>query len=99
MRVSLAGKEGTKVKKQEIMDKLRRIYEEVLDIVIDSADFASGEGLIEKLYIDSLLALKMLIRIEQDFTVLIEEDSLALELLDSSGAACAYIMKAQYAHE
>ena len=71
---------------------LKDIYRKVLDKNIDDIIFEPGDHLIDSLLIDSLLALRMLILVEQEFSIVIEDDALAIELLDDINKACDYIM-------
>ena len=70
---------------------MKEIYRKVIDRDIDDAVFEPGDNLIDSLLIDSLLALKMLILIEQEFSIIIEDDALAIELLNNINKACDYI--------
>lgn len=69
--------------KQEYLEKMRLIFCDVLGRDVTSADMGDGENLVEKLSIDSLMGLQLIIKIEQEFDVIIEDDELAIELVDS----------------
>lgn len=77
---------------ENVKNTLKDIYRKVLDRNIDDTIFEPGNHLIDSLLIDSLLALRMLILVEQEFSIVIEDDALAIELLDDINKACDYIM-------
>lgn len=79
--------------KEEIRIKLISIYEEVLETQIE--DKGINDGLIELFHIDSLIALKIIVRIEQEFGIIIEDDNLAIEMIDSIDKAVDYIISNQ----
>lgn len=67
---------------KSVINKLLKIYENVLDIQIDEKLFMRG-NLIQRFSIDSLIALQMIAEIERKFNFVIEEDKLAIKLIDS----------------
>lgn len=67
---------------QSAADKLLDIYRTVLDIQITEDDFLKGD-LIKQLNIDSLIALQLIAEIEKSFHFIIEEDELAITIIDS----------------
>lgn len=64
------------------LSKLKNIYEKIMDIVMDEKDFLEG-NLIEKYKIDSLVALQIIVEIEKAFQYVIEEDDVAIKIVDS----------------
>lgn len=79
------------MERKEIIPKLKSIYEEVLGRTIEDAEIGDGEGITDKLFIDSLLGLQIIIKIEQNFHIVIEDDELAIRLVDSWGMLTEYI--------
>lgn len=77
---------------ENVKTAMKNIYRKVLDKDINDTVFEPGDNLINTLFVDSLLALRMLIQIEQEFSIIIEDDALAIELLDNIDNACKYIM-------
>lgn len=75
----------------EIKEKLRTIFRQVLNRDIPEADFQSGTGLIERLNIDSLMGLQIIVKVEQTFNLVIEDDDFAIKLLDSIDQAAEFI--------
>lgn len=62
--------------------KLLDIYKDVLDIQINENDFFKG-NLIKNFNIDSLIALQIIVEIEKNFNIVIEDDELAIKIIDS----------------
>ena len=85
-------KEVVPLNYENVKDTMKGIYRKVLDRDIDDAVFDPGDDLIHTLFIDSLLALQMLILMEQEFSIVIEDDALAIELLNDINKACNYIL-------
>lgn len=77
--------------KQEYLEKMRLIFCEVLGRKITNEDMGDGESLVNKLSIDSLMGLQLIIKIEQEFEVIIEDDELAIALVDSGSKLKQYI--------
>jgi len=75
----------------QIEDKLHHIIAQALDTELTEKDIPTGPGLLEQLHIDSLIALQIIVQIEQQFNVTIDDDELALEMLDSLDKAVTYI--------
>jgi len=67
---------------ESALTKLKEIYENVLDNQIDTNEFLHG-NLIEKLHIDSLIALQIIVEIEKRFDFIIEDDETAIKVVDS----------------
>ena len=61
---------------------LKKIYENELGKKIEDSDFRRG-GLIEKLKIDSLVALQIIVGIEKKFDYVIEDDDIAIKVVDT----------------
>ncbi len=61
---------------------LLNIYKNVLDIQINENDFFKG-SLIQNFSIDSLIALQLIVEIEKNFNLIIEDDELAIKIIDS----------------
>lgn len=66
----------------DTLTKLLAIYENIMEATIDKSDFAQG-GLIDKLYIDSLIALQIIVQIEKCFDYIFENDDEAIEVVNS----------------
>lgn len=77
--------------KEENLEKMRLIFCEVLGREINKDEMGDGENLVEKLSIDSLMGLQIIIKIEQEFNVIIEDDDLAIQLVDSGSKLQQYI--------
>ena len=75
--------EHKKLTEKEIIDKLIAIYSQVLKKEIKSEEFVPNISLLEKFHIDSLLALQIIVKVEQEFGIIIEDDEMALKMLDS----------------
>lgn len=72
-------------------EKLSKIFEEVLEQPVPKELIEADENLIERYHIDSLLALKIIVRIEQEFFVLIEDDEEAIRMMQSPRTAIGYL--------
>ncbi len=75
----------------EIAEKLSKIFEEVLEQPVPKELLEADENLIERYHIDSLIALKIIVKIEQEFSVLIEDDEDAIRMLQSPRTAICYL--------
>ena len=82
----------------ESISKLLGIFQKVLDVEIDENVFRKG-NLIENLNIDSLIALQLFAEIEKEFHILIEEEELAIKLIDSPSFFVDYYKKYQSNHK
>ena len=82
----------------ESISKLLGIFQKVLDVEIDENVFRKG-NLIENLNIDSLIALQLFAEIEKEFHILIEEEELAIKLIDSPSFFVDYYNKYQSNHK
>lgn len=71
------------MEKDEIIEKLYQIYCNVLGIDIDRDVFHHEMNLAEAFGIDSLMGLQIIVKIEQEFQVIIEDDEMAIELVGS----------------
>jgi len=78
-------------KRNEITENLRNIYSQVLNREISSEEFVDGINLIEKFHIDSLIALQIIVKIEQNFSIVIEDDNFAIEMLSSVSKSVDFI--------
>lgn len=76
-------------KKRKIKNELCNIYKEVLERDISMDDLETG--LLEKFHIDSLIALQIVVKIEQFFGIIIEDDNVAIQMLDSLDKAVELI--------
>ncbi|HHV28121.1 acyl carrier protein [Acetivibrio mesophilus] len=85
--------------KLEIKKKLHEIFSSVLERDIDFGELDVESGILEKFHIDSLIALQIIVRIEQDFGIVIEDDNVAVEILDSFNKAVEFISENQQVHE
>lgn len=77
--------------KQEYLEKMRLIFGEIIGREITGHEMGDGENLVEKLSIDSLMGLQIIIKIEQEFAVIIEDDEVAIALVDSGSKLQQYI--------
>lgn len=77
---------------ESVAEKLLDIYKKVLDIEIDENEFFKG-NLMKNLNIDSLIALQLIVEIEKNFHIVIEDDELAIKLLDSPSFFIDYSMQ------
>ncbi len=77
----------------QIEYRLRDIIAQILGTEVPLEHIRRGPGLLEQLHIDSLVALRIIVRIEQDFNVTIDDDEFALEMLDSLDKVAEYIAK------
>jgi len=75
----------------EIKNKLLEIFNNVLEKNIELSELEIDSGILEKFHIDSLIALQIIVRIEQDFGIVIEDDNVAIEILDSFYKAMKFI--------
>lgn len=64
------------------LTKLRLIYENIIETSIDEEEFSKGH-LIKKFNIDSLIALQIIVEIEKSFDCIIEDDEIAIKIVDS----------------
>lgn len=83
------------MKSTEIIEKLYIIYCDTLGLVIDKQKFVEAEDLSEEFSIDSLMGLQIIVRIEQEFEVIIEDDDFAIEMIKSLDKAVNFIEKAR----
>jgi acyl carrier protein len=81
------------LQKPEIREKLADIFRQVLGREIANEDFQNDSGLIAKLNIDSLMGLQIIVKIEQTFNLVIEDDDFAIKMLDSIDQALEFIEK------
>lgn len=79
------------MKREEISEKLVGIYAEVLGKELQTEDLT--DGILEKYHIDSLIALKIIVKIEQIFDVVIDDDNVAIEMLDAIDKAVTFIQE------
>ncbi|HEY9062639.1 MAG TPA: phosphopantetheine-binding protein [Pseudobacteroides sp.] len=78
-------------KREEIKEKLREIFSAVLGREITEDSFKEGPGLTGRLHIDSLMGLQIIVKIEQKFGVIIEDDDFAIQMLDAIDKAIDFI--------
>jgi len=79
---------------ESVVKKLLEIFQNILDVEISENEFLKG-NLIENLSIDSLIALQLITEIEKNFHIIIEEDELAIKLIDSPSYFIDYYKKYQ----
>lgn len=72
--------------------KLLNIYKHILDIQINEHDFFN-RNLIKNFNIDSLTALQLIVEIEKNFNIIIEDDELAIKIIDSPFAFFNYYQR------
>ncbi len=75
----------------DIKENLRQIYSAVLQRELTGEQFSNDPGLAERLHIDSLTGLQIIVKIEQAFNVIIEDDDFAVRMLDSLDTAIDFI--------
>ncbi|MEK4259615.1 MULTISPECIES: acyl carrier protein [Paenibacillus] len=76
---------------KEILGKLAAIFSEVLSKEVTMEELDAQADLLEAFHMDSLIALQIIVKIEQQLGIVIEDDDLALELLNDTGKLMAYI--------
>lgn len=81
--------------REEIRNSLYDIYKTVLDTEINKEDMSLTEGLAEKLNIDSLMGLQIIVKMEQVFNILIDDDNQAIELIDSPSNSVDFILESR----
>jgi acyl carrier protein len=86
------------VDQAQIENELRHIIAQVVGAGLVGEDIPRGPGLLDQLHIDSLIALQIIVQIEQQFNVTIDDDEFALEMLDSLDEAIAYVEQASDRH-
>lgn len=79
---------------ESVAGKLLDIFKKVLDVQVDENEFFKG-NLIENLNIDSLIALQLIVEIEKTFHIVIEDDELAIKLIDSPSFFIDYCKQCQ----
>jgi acyl carrier protein len=84
---------GNNMEKREIEARLTAIFNQVLDTKLTAAELLKPDSL-RQLNIDSLIVLQIIVRIEQIFSVVIEDDEAALTLFNSFAAIVGFIEKA-----
>lgn len=80
--------------RDEIERKLRQIFVQVTNTEYPPESL-SERGLLEKLHIDSLMALEIIVQIEQEFLVAIDDDDVVFQILDSLDACVDYVLTAE----
>ena len=78
--------------------KLLAVFKKVLDVQIDEFEFIKG-NLIENLNIDSLIALQLIVEIEKTYHIVIEDDELAIKIIDSPAFFIDYCNEYQIANQ
>ncbi len=71
---------------------LRGLYEKALHHPVQIEDL-QGENVIERLKIDSLIALQLIITIEKAFSVVIDDDELAIQMIDNPSRLYEFVNK------
>ncbi|MFO7562617.1 MAG: acyl carrier protein [Enhygromyxa sp.] len=70
--------------REQVKSRIKRILSEVLDIVPDQLSAMTGDdSLTERFGLNSVDALEVLLRMEQEFEIEIDDDDLDLELIRS----------------
>lgn len=77
-----------------IKERLCQIISEVKGYRITQSDIVNGSSLYKQLRIDSLLALQIIVLIEKEFGIHIDDDQIAIEILESLDKASCYIEEA-----
>ncbi|RKD30244.1 acyl carrier protein [Lacrimispora algidixylanolytica] len=80
---------------ESVASKLLDIFKKVLDVQVDENGFFKG-NLIENLNIDSLIALQLIVEIEKTFHIVIEDDELAIKLIDSPSFFIEYCKQYEF---
>ncbi len=78
-----------------VHNRIKKIYEAVLGRLLTGDELVDGESLLDRLLIDSLSSLQIIIKIEQEFNVIIEDDDVAIRLVDSIQLLIDYILEYQ----
>lgn len=79
--------------RNEIEGKLRQIIVQVTNTEIAPEAIPPGKGMLELLHIDSLMALEIIVQIEQAFQVAIDDDDFVFTVLDSPALTVDFIQK------
>lgn len=77
------------MEKKEIYEKMKNIIMETLEV--ENWDDVSNDDFFSSLGIDSLMALEILVRIEQGFDIEISDDDLSIDLLSSMDNLVEYV--------
>lgn len=77
------------MEKKEIYEKMKSIIMETLEV--ENWDDVSNDDFFTSLGIDSLMALEILVRIEQGFDIEISDDDLSIDLLSSMDNLVEYV--------
>lgn len=88
-------KGGDKVELDNIIKKLKDIYSNALKTDISEDVFKEGVELVEVLHIDSLVGLQIVVKIEQEFDVMIDDDDFAISMINSLTKAVKFIQEKQ----
>jgi acyl carrier protein len=75
------------------MEKVIKIIEEVLKDNGINVSLSEDFGLIKELSIDSVIAIEILVAIENEFDITIDDADLSLGLLETPRVICDYINK------
>lgn len=75
-------KEMYTMEKIEFWKKVKQLYEINVSCQIEIEELKKG-NVIEKLAIDSLIALRLIIEIERCFGIVIDEDDIAIQMIDN----------------
>ena len=76
-----------------IIKKLQKIYCNALKTDISDDLFKEGMELVQVLHIDSLIGLQIVVKIEQEFDVMIDDDDFAISMINSLTKAIEFIQE------
>lgn len=80
----------------EIVEGLKKIINENLELEVPS-DFSENLRTWEDLGVDSIMAMQLIVYIEEDFSIEVPEDEIAENVFDTVGSLADFIEKLQQA--
>jgi len=80
-------------RRDRIIEKLIEIYSSVLKRDVSKEVFTEGRSIVDELFIDSLTGLQIIVKIEQVFQVIIEDDDEAIKMIDSITESVDFILR------
>ena len=75
---------------RDIEGALQKIYTKILGSPPNLSDSAE-RGLVDQFGIDSIVALELVTRVEEEFDIVVDDDDISLELVDSFETLAAYV--------
>jgi len=91
-----AGAGSPALPEQDVVARVRAVVAAALELEIDPATLALDEPLFEGgTGADSIASLEIVYGLEREFGIEVTDDELRVELFDSIGALCAYVIAKQ----